>query len=349
MSTRPTLRIHLKNYDAYKKQLVGNFYGYSIAYNRVIEKLLEYGVVNDPDSNIEFSFCAPSIFRGTEGKVSVCYTMFESLDLYADAVSFIRKADIILTPSGFSQKVFQKYTKKPVYVVPLGVDFIPVRDDLPSHIIDAEHPFRFLYLGAFNARKGWMAIGETWKKYFANDPELQIYIKTTHHDVQKQRIFELGNAIVDGRNVDREELTRIYHSAHCFLLPTMGEGWGQSIAEAMSAGVPVITTEWSGHLQFANRENCTFVPHELRRIPGDNGIVSAAPDALFEWAMVSHQKLAQTMISVIANYGRALKKAERAEKDILRFSWDACASNILNVLQAIERGVPHDKLGRVLR
>lgn len=332
------MRVHLRDYKAYRKNLIGNFYGYSIAYNRIIERLEALGVVNDPDAKIEFSFCAPSIFRKTEGKTSILMSMFESRDLYADAVPWVKQADLMLVPSAFNVEIFRRHTHKPILIVPLGAELFPVRDDLPSHSVSAEHPFRFLYVGAFNPRKGWMAIATAWQKYFAKDPELELYVKTTHQDVQKQRIFEIGNAKVDGRNVSRDELASIYNSAHCFLLPTLGEGWGQSIIEAMSAGVPVITTEWSGHLQFANRENCTFVPHELHRMTGDDGIVSAAPDALFEWAMVRPSKLAETMMGVMADYQGALKKAERAEGEVRQYTWDLCAGRIMKVLQHLDQG-----------
>ena len=331
------MKIHLRDYPAYKKNLIGNFYGYSIAYNRIIERLEALGVENDPEAPIEFSFCAPSIYRKTPGKTSVLFSMFESKDIYAEAVPRIREADVLVVPAPFCRDIFAQFTTKPILIIPLGGEMLPVRDDLPSHSISPEHPFRFLYLGAFNPRKGWVALATAWQKYFAQDPELELYVKTTHQDVQKQRIFDIGNAKVDGRNVSREELVSIYHSAHCFVLPTLGEGWGQSILEAMSAGIPVITTEWSGHLQFANRGNCTFVPHSLHRSGGDEGVVSSAIDGKFEWAMVRPSDLAQTMMEVMADYQGALRKAERAEREIRRYTWDACASGLVTLFQRLYR------------
>lgn len=39
------------------------------------------------------------------------------------------------------------------------------------------------------------------------------------------------------------------------MLPTRGEGWGRVTQEAMSCGIPVITTGYGGVLTFINKNN----------------------------------------------------------------------------------------------
>jgi glycosyltransferase involved in cell wall biosynthesis len=42
----------------------------------------------------------------------------------------------------------------------------------------------------------------------------------------------------------------MYKAADAFVLPSHGEGWGRPIMEAMSMGLPVIATNWSGQTAY---------------------------------------------------------------------------------------------------
>lgn len=54
-----------------------------------------------------------------------------------------------------------------------------------------------------------------------------------------------------GIGCDDSKLAQIYRAMDVFALPTMGEGFGLPILEAMACGVPVIATDYSGHLDYA--------------------------------------------------------------------------------------------------
>src|SRR6185295_2786220 len=68
----------------------------------------------------------------------------------------------------------------------------------------------------------------------------------SHIRIPDQIELRLGNYSEEG------DLARLYHEAHCFVLPTRGEGFGMPILEAMATGLPVIVTGYSGHLDFCN-------------------------------------------------------------------------------------------------
>jgi glycosyltransferase involved in cell wall biosynthesis len=77
---------------------------------------------------------------------------------------------------------------------------------------------------------------------------------------------------VYGRQLPLSELPSLYASADAFVLPSRGEGWGRPHAEAMSMGLPVIATNWSGNTAFMNSSNSLPLPVEklIYRKRGEN-------------------------------------------------------------------------------
>ncbi len=51
-------------------------------------------------------------------------------------------------------------------------------------------------------------------------------------------------------HIPDHDLPRFYKAADCFVLPSRGEGWGRPHVEAMSMGLSVIATNWSGVTAF---------------------------------------------------------------------------------------------------
>lgn len=77
-----------------------------------------------------------------------------------------------------------------------------------------------------------------------------------------------------GVGVPDEQLNLIYNAMDVFSLPTQGEGWGLTIMEAMAAGVPVLTTGYSAHVEFVVGDMikvAAFVTHQAHN--GNRAIV----------------------------------------------------------------------------
>jgi glycosyltransferase involved in cell wall biosynthesis len=55
-----------------------------------------------------------------------------------------------------------------------------------------------------------------------------------------------------GVGISDYALNGVYNSFDIFTLPTRGEGFGLPILEAMSAGIPVVVTDYSAHPEWAN-------------------------------------------------------------------------------------------------
>ena len=63
--------------------------------------------------------------------------------------------------------------------------------------------------------------------------------------------------------MDAHAIQGLYNLAHCYVHPARGEGFGLPVAEAMAAGVPVISSAYSGLADFVSDETASTIPFQL--------------------------------------------------------------------------------------
>jgi glycosyltransferase involved in cell wall biosynthesis len=112
-----------------------------------------------------------------------------------------------------------------------------------------------------------------------------------HRPAKKHRIWERLKALAreDSRihiieqTLPRPDLLALYACCDCYLSLHRAEGFGRGIAEALQLGLHVITTGYSGNLDFCHPPQVDLVPYRLVRIrkgyyPYGEGQVWAEPD-----------------------------------------------------------------------
>jgi len=131
--------------------------------------------------------------------------------------------------------------KERIIVLPLGADtghirYIPKEEDKISR-----RPLRLLYAGTVTQRKGIVYLLEAMKELGAgNDIELHII-----GGIQgsAQPFMNYSDYFTWHGPVSQSELFSRYTDYDALVLPTVFEGFGLVIVEAMAAGLPVITTK----------------------------------------------------------------------------------------------------------
>lgn len=309
-------------------EAIGNAYGYYVHSNTLLKYTEKVADVCDeaPDSVLIIS---PEFYREKiPGKRNWLFTMFEGTTLPEPYVESLNKADYFLAPSNWVKGLFEKYYPSDcIFVVNHGVerDFRYVDREYPTR-----RPFRYLWVGAPNPRKGFEEVMMAWAQAgFARDPSVELYLKTTRIGTLERK----GNVILDGRNLSREELVKLYHSSHCFLFPTRGEGFGLTLAEAMRTGLPCISPSYSGVTDFFDEEVGFPIAHKMGI--GKCSFVGA-PKEEYETmiAFPDLEELAMRMILVRKHFDLALIVGKRAAMRIKeKFTWERSADTLISIIK----------------
>jgi hypothetical protein len=304
----------------------GNAYGYythNTELKKEAEKILNIG--EDADNVLVIT--SPEFFKDRpEGKKVFLFTMFEGTNIPDQYLEPMKQADHLIAPSNWVADLFKEYFDPDmVSVINHGVssDFTFKKRKMPL-----DKPFRFLWLGAHNPRKGWEEVIHVWNelKFFFN-PNIELYIKTTTTGKFQRK----GNIIFDSRNLPKDQLVKLYHDSHCFLFPSRGEGFGLTLAEAMRTGLPCIATDYSGQKDFF--DSSVGYPIKYVMGPGKMKFVGTGEEADTQIAFPELIDLAKNMHYVYHNYEEALKKGKKASQRIKKFTWKRSAFKLKKIVE----------------
>lgn len=123
-----------------------------------------------------------------------------------------------------------------------GVDWLQFMAER-SDPVASHRPFRFLYVGSVNAQKGIPVLLDAWRILALRDAELWI---AGHIGEHERRLIPAMRGLRLLGQVSHHMLPAIYASCDLFVMPSLFEGFGLVILEALAAGLPVITTPNTG-------------------------------------------------------------------------------------------------------
>jgi glycosyltransferase involved in cell wall biosynthesis len=267
--------------------------------------------------------CIPTIQRRYKEREkfrkTIGFSTFETINPPNNWIEILNKNDAVIAPSMFNYNSFaHSKLNKPLYYIPHCLDFnVYNKDVVPLQKFDK---FTFLFFGTWKERKGKKVLIEAWLREFTDKDNVQLVIKTDKTQkaiedvkkIQKQLGITKGFApiLFENKVFDEVELARFIKSFDCFVLPTAGEGFCIPGLQCMALGVPVIITNFSGCLDYANEETATMIEPEGFILHKDMDRIPQFRNK--KWAFVSVKKTRETMRYVVKNKKKVRNKSENA-------------------------------------
>lgn len=169
-------------------------------------------------------------------------------------VEEIKMADYIIVASTNSKKslLYNGYDKNKIFIVPYGVE----SDKFKPNFNKFNSKIKFLFVGSIGQRKGIKYLLEAFKQLNRNDIELHLVGKMVGDAgiyEPYQKYFTYHGRVTNG------ELPKYFADSDVFIFPSLIEGFGLVILEAMAAGLPVICSENTGGYDIIDEGNDGFV------------------------------------------------------------------------------------------
>ena len=109
---------------------------------------------------------------------------------------------------------------------------------------------------------------------------------------------------------------------------TKGEGFGRPLLEFSLTKKPIITSGWSGHIDFLNSEFTSLLPGKLENVH-DSAVVPNMILKESQWFSVDHGAIGHYLKDVFENYKKYTDGAKRqAFKNKKEFSWEAMKNKV---------------------
>ena len=127
-----------------------------------------------------------------------------------------------------------------------------------------------------------------------------------------------------------EEMNELYNHSKvkAMVSLTKGEGFGRPLLEFSLTKKPIITSGWSGHMDFLNPEFTSLLPGKLENVHDS----AAVPNMILkesQWFSVDHGAIGHYLKDVFENYKKYTDGAKRqAFKNKKEFSWEAMKNKV---------------------
>jgi hypothetical protein len=305
------------------------------------------------------------------GKYNMGFTAgLETTTVPAEWVEGMNRMDLNIVSSNHSKQSFlnsiyknsqthqEVKINKPIEVLFEGADLETYFEDNKPCLIDFNIPesFAYLFVGHWlqgdigEDRKNVGLLVKAFLETFKNKKQKPaLILKTSGANssyVDRKIILSKIKSIrdtVDSKNLPNiyllhgdftdEEMNSLYNHSKvkAMVSLTKGEGFGRPLLEFTLSKKPLITTAWSGHMDFLNPEFTTLIGGNLNNVhpSAANNMITKES----QWFSPNHAEIGHALKNGFENYKKLVDGGKRQSyHSKTNFSWDAMKDKLDEML-----------------
>lgn len=207
--------------------------------------------------------------------------------------------------------------------------------------------YKFLHISSGLPRKGVDVLIKAFTEEFGATEDVSLIIKTYRNEsniipglmqnLDKSNSPEIE--VIYDLNLTEGQIAALYEQSDAVIIPSRAEGFGLPIAEAMLKQLPVVTTGYSGQMDFVSDENAWLIDYELVKAESQLDLHNSY------WAEPDIEQLKRTMRYHFENRGELeiKSKVEKAYNTARMLTWDLTSKNVVEFIEYLKKIKPLKK------
>lgn len=225
------------------------------------------------------------------------------------------QADYIMTISNFVYNSFLKQgvPAKKLLKVTCGIE-VEYFLDQSNKLIKTDDKFRVICVGLLGLRKGIPYLLDAWEKLNlpVENTELLLVGNVQQDLNQVLKNLKIPKNVIFYGSTNKKTLAQLYKNSSLFVLPSIEDGFGMVIGEAMATGLPVIcTTNTAGQDLIEDKKHGFIIPPQNSNI------------------------LAEKILWCYKHKDESVQMGKVGQQHVKQFSWDNYGENVFQTYEAL--------------